>query len=188
MAIESGPKWRCRRAAQADRTGALQARHQRGFHPPALSARAGLSYGSDPPMSTSPGSRHIFVPTEAATDAGTPAELASEQFSAQRTPEARGVVVRLSGELDLGSASELERLLSEILAEPEAGHSEQHNDRVLLDLSGLDFMDSTGIKVLVAAKQLADAHGRQLAVCDPKPQVHRLLEVVGLLDRLMLDQ
>jgi anti-sigma B factor antagonist len=139
-------------------------------------------------MSTSPGSRHISVPTEAATEVRTAAESASVPFSVQRSDDARGVVVRPSGELDLGSASELEKLLAAILAEPAAEHPEQRPDRVLLDLSGLDFMDSTGIKVLVAAKQLADAQGRELTVCDPQPQVHRLLELVGLRDRLMADE
>jgi anti-sigma B factor antagonist len=67
-------------------------------------------------------------------------------------------------------------------AKPEPG------GRLLLDLAALSFMDSTGVSVLVQAKQSADANGWLIAVRAPTGQVRRLLELVGLLGRLEVEQ
>lgn len=91
-----------------------------------------------------------------------------------------GVILTLSGELDLSSAPELEQAMTE--GRPEPGR------RLLLDLAMLTFMDSTGVSVLVRAKQDADAHGWLIAVRSPTGQVRRLLELVGLLERLEVEE
>jgi anti-sigma B factor antagonist len=108
-----------------------------------------------------------------------PAELRSTEFSIEHSADVRGVVLALSGELDLSSAPELEQALTE--AKPEPGR------RLLLDLSQLSFMDSTGVSVLVRAKQDAGANGWLIAVRSPTGQVRRLLELVGLLERLEIE-
>lgn len=108
-----------------------------------------------------------------------PAELRSTEFSVEQSADVHGVVLALSGELDLSSAPELERAIGE--AKPESGR------RLLLDFSGLSFMDSTGVSVMVAAKHDADASGWLLAVRRPNGQVRRLLELVGLLERLEVE-
>jgi len=108
-----------------------------------------------------------------------PAELRSTEFSVEQSADARGAVLTLSGELDLSSAPELEQAISE--AKPDSGR------RLLFDLSTLGFMDSTGVSVLIAAKQDADAGGWLVAVRRPNGQVRRLLELVGLLERLEVE-
>jgi anti-anti-sigma factor len=113
-------------------------------------------------------------------DIGDPAELRSTEFSVEQRSDGGEMVLVLSGELDLSSAPELERALTEIGA--------QAGDRVVFDLSHLSFMDSTGVSVLVRAKQDADAGGRSIAVRQPTGQVRRLLELVGLLDRLEVEE
>jgi anti-sigma B factor antagonist len=105
-----------------------------------------------------------------------PAELRATDFAVEQRTEGADVVLTVSGELDLSSAPELERAL----AESGAGRAQ----RVVIDLAQLTFMDSTGVSVLVRAKQEADAAGRVLAVRHPNGQVRRLLELVGLLGRL----
>jgi anti-anti-sigma factor len=80
----------------------------------------------------------------------------------------------LSGALDLASAPELETCLSEILAD---GHA-----HVLVDLNQLDFVDSTGVNVLIRAKQKATMSGRQLVLRRPTAQLHSVFTVVGLAD------
>jgi anti-sigma B factor antagonist len=49
-----------------------------------------------------------------------------------------------------------------------------------LDMSGVDFMDSSGLRVLIEVHQRADAAGRQLIVCRPSTSVARLIEISGL--------
>jgi anti-anti-sigma factor len=109
-----------------------------------------------------------------------PAQLRSTEFTVQLENDPRGVVLTLGGELDLSSAPELERALQAAAAQTDA--------RILFDLTELSFMDSTGVSVLVRAKQDADAAGRVIALRAPNGQVRRLLELVGLLDRLDVEE
>jgi anti-sigma B factor antagonist len=80
------------------------------------------------------------------------------------------------GELDMNTAPELERSLDEALAEP--GIS------ILLDLSGCEFIDSTGIALIVRTWQRLDGgnspSGGRLALCCPGTQVERLLKITGV--------
>lgn len=78
------------------------------------------------------------------------------------------------GELDLSTAPELEGPLDETL----------ENDRgsLLIDLSDCEFIDSTGIALIVRAWQRLDSgnNGRALAICSQNDQVRRVLEITGL--------
>jgi anti-sigma B factor antagonist len=87
----------------------------------------------------------------------------------------RAISVR--GELDLNTAPELERPLEEALADPGAS--------ILIDLAGCDFIDSTGIAVIVRAWQRVDrgaANGGdgRLVLCCTSDQVQRLLKITGV--------
>jgi anti-anti-sigma factor len=66
--------------------------------------------------------------------------------------------------------------LQEALAHVTAEH-----DHVLINLESCDFIDSTGIAVIVKARQSLAEEGRQVVVCAPSDQVRRVLEVTGLL-------
>jgi anti-anti-sigma factor len=88
------------------------------------------------------------------------------------------VRVRLEGELDLATVPELKTILYEQLA---AG-----ND-VVLDLSTLEFIDSSGLQVIITSLRAADELPGTLAIHASMPsQVHRLLEIAGLLSSLPL--
>lgn len=63
--------------------------------------------------------------------------------------------VALHGELDLGSAGRLERALAE------------HPGPLVLDLRGLTFMDSTGVRILLEAADTARSENRFLEVLPP---------------------
>ena len=81
----------------------------------------------------------------------------------------------MRGELDLSTAPELEGPLEQALAGGERS--------VLIDLTECEFIDSTGIALIVRAWQRIDAgdgDGRQLAICSANDQVHRVLEISGL--------
>jgi len=92
-----------------------------------------------------------------------------------RVRDEHGVVLELSGELDLASAPEVERQLAEIEGEKP--------DRILVDLSGVSFMDSTGLAVMLRAQQTAETNGHQLCLRPGSPQVQRLFEITGALER-----
>jgi anti-anti-sigma factor len=82
----------------------------------------------------------------------------------------------LTGELDLASAPALGDRLARLGAEEEA---------VRLDLSRLEFIDSTGLHTLVRAIDGAQSNGWRLQI-DPTvtPQVRRLFEMVGFEHRI----
>lgn len=89
--------------------------------------------------------------------------------------EVTGVrVVAVRGELDLGTAPELEGPLEAALAGGEAS--------VLIDLTECEFIDSTGIAMLVRAWQQleGDEGAGQLAISNGNDQVQRVLEISGL--------
>ncbi len=85
----------------------------------------------------------------------------------------RTAVVGLSGELDLASASALEASLRQC---------EDGVQTILLDLRGLSFMDSSGLRVILAADSRARSRGGRLVLVPGRPGVQRVFEVT-LLDR-----
>jgi anti-sigma B factor antagonist len=84
----------------------------------------------------------------------------------------------VSGELDLASSPALQEELDRV-ATSEA-------QLLIIDLRALDFMDSTGLSVLVRAHQRAEEQGRELAMVKGPQQVQRLLSLTGVADRLTL--
>jgi anti-anti-sigma factor len=87
--------------------------------------------------------------------------------------------VRGRGELDVATASRLEAALDPLV---DSGAS-----LIVLDLSEVSFLDSSGLRTIVrTATALEDAGGR-LVIDGVSPAVSRVLEVTGLLERLRAD-
>ena len=90
------------------------------------------------------------------------------------TTDVDGVhVVAVQGELDLSTAPELEQALAPL----GSGHS------VVIDLAECEFIDSTGIALIVRTWQRIDGEdGKQsrFAICGANDQVRRVLEISGL--------
>lgn len=84
------------------------------------------------------------------------------------------LVLALHGELDLASAPLLEREL----LDAESGRP----GRIVVDLSGLRFVDSTGLHVLLRAHQRARENDHQLLLRRGPRAVHRVFEITGTLD------
>jgi anti-anti-sigma factor len=84
----------------------------------------------------------------------------------------------LSGELDISSAPTLEEALGRVEAD---GPS-----LLVIDLRGLEFMDSTGLRTLVSADQRARQAGRRLAIVRGPEAVDRIFNVTRLDERLEL--
>jgi len=96
-----------------------------------------------------------------------------EPFSVAIHEAAGRLVIAVRGELDLATAPQLEEALVPRL---------QDGGSVLLDLRPLEFMDSTGVRVIVAAHHAAQDGGGHLALarCAPDGPVARVLEISGL--------
>lgn len=80
--------------------------------------------------------------------------------------------VTVHGELDQGTAPELRGALGSAMGDASAS--------ILVDLSGCDFIDSTGLSLLVEAKRRLGEEERRFGVCCPDADVRRLLELTGI--------
>ena len=56
--------------------------------------------------------------------------------------------------------------------------------RVEIDLGEVDFIDGSGLSLLIDAERRARRSGRQLTIIDASKPVHRLIEITGTADRL----
>lgn len=95
-------------------------------------------------------------------------------FSVSSARHDEEVVVRVCGELDLTTAAEAEAHIREVEA---SGAT-----TVTLDLRELRFMDSTGLRIVLAADSRARREGRRLLVIPGPESVHRVFRI-ALLDR-----
>ena len=77
------------------------------------------------------------------------------------------------GEIDLYTVPKLQRELANLLAASDPV-------RLVVDLSGVDFCDSTGVNVLLAAHRQAREKGGDLELAAPRPAVRKILQVTGL--------
>ena len=99
-----------------------------------------------------------------------------EYFEIQEAYDGESLRLRLLGELDLASTPILKDRLARVRAEKRL---------VRLDLSGLEFIDSSGIHLLIAAFNVAREDGWQLETDSAlSPQVHSLFKLTGL-DRIV---
>ena len=85
------------------------------------------------------------------------------------------VILTLHGELDLVSSEQVNARLEELRA---AGRP------VLLDLDALDFMDSSGLRLVLNAAEASDASGWPFSVTRGPDQVQRLFESTCVTARL----
>ena len=83
--------------------------------------------------------------------------------------------LRPTGELDIGTAPKLESALLE---------GREPGDRVVLDLAGLEFIDSTGLRVIVHAVAAAANDGWELRLRQGGRAVRRVFEISGVADAL----
>jgi len=85
--------------------------------------------------------------------------------------------VRPTGELDLSGAAVLEAELERLAQEADLA-------TVVLDLRGLEFMDSSGLRLVVVADMRARDAGRRFALIRGDETVHRVFEITRMSDRL----
>lgn len=85
-------------------------------------------------------------------------------------------VLTLTGELDISSAGRVEKELTRA--------EERRPGALVLDLSQLDFMDSTGLRIVVSADARARERGSRFAVVRGPDAVQRIFRITRLDERL----
>ena len=113
------------------------------------------------------------VPAQENPDDGGARTIGTPTFSVHAVRRGNESFVELTGELDLLSAPQLREILVEIF-------DEDRPRRLVLDLSDLIYMDSTGLSVFVTAHKRASASGTEFCLTHPNASVRRLLQITAL--------
>jgi anti-anti-sigma factor len=82
------------------------------------------------------------------------------------------VRLRLDGEVDVSTAHLVEDALLPAL--------DLRCTRLIMDLADVEFMDSSGIRVLVVTRNALDERGAEMVIVDAKDHVRRVFELSGL--------
>ena len=86
-------------------------------------------------------------------------------------------LIALSGELDLSGAPALDQEIETVAERPDVR-------RVILDLRGLEFLDSSGLRVVALAERRLSGVGRSLVLVRGRENVQRVFEITRMVDRL----
>ncbi len=93
-----------------------------------------------------------------------------DQIAIEESTEEGRVVLDVSGEIDLATAPQFETRLGAV----NTGGS------VVVDLTNVTFIDSTGLRVLISAHEKATEHGGRLAIVATEGPVTKLLAITGV--------
>lgn len=88
------------------------------------------------------------------------------------------VVLVLAGELDPHTAPILRSCIDDALTDATTS--------LVLDVAGLQFIDSSGLRVIISAHKVMDDRGGHLVLRAPTPNTRRLLEITGLAEHVDL--
>jgi anti-sigma B factor antagonist len=86
-------------------------------------------------------------------------------------------LIALTGELDLSGAPALDHEIETLAVHPDVA-------RVILDLRGLAFLDSSGLRVVALAERRLSRNGRSLVLVRGRESVQRVFEITRLVERL----
>lgn len=78
-----------------------------------------------------------------------------------------------TGDLDMGTADQMKRTLSELI--------EKGQSKLVMDLTGVSYIDSSGLGALVAAMKQARAVGGNLKLCGLQEDVRSIFEMTRLI-------
>ncbi|WP_257351837.1 STAS domain-containing protein [Pseudalkalibacillus decolorationis] len=97
----------------------------------------------------------------------------------QKETEGNTDKLLINGEVDAYTAPKLKDTLISL--------TEQKGREVVVDLSGVQYMDSTGLGVFVGALKSSQQHGSSLKLTGMTERVHRLFDITGLTDVMNIE-
>lgn len=101
-------------------------------------------------------------------------EVGPAPLELERSSDGHGrVCLAVAGEVDISNLDRLHQTILAILAEPSVS-------TLTLDFQGLDFIDSSGVEIVMKAKQLADTSGVGLYLVNAHGKVLRVLSILGI--------
>ncbi|MBE8522699.1 STAS domain-containing protein [Amycolatopsis sp. H6(2020)] len=95
-------------------------------------------------------------------------------FSVATRTTGAGAVVTVEGELDVATAPRLRAGVAALVLRP--------GQRLVVDLAGVTFCDSSGISALIAARNVAEAAGAGVALAAVPARLSRTFGLIGLAD------
>ena len=98
--------------------------------------------------------------------------MESGYFSCVCDSESGSATVKLKGEIDHHSASVLRRDLDAIICR-------LRTKKLMLDLSGVDFMDSSGLGLIMGRYTLLDSFGGETLLLNPTERIRKILDLAG---------
>lgn len=98
-----------------------------------------------------------------------------------KTGETAGIsFVKVLGEVDVSCADELRTCISRVM--------EHEGKGILIDVADMPYIDSTGIGVLVGAAHRGAEAGTTVRVANPQRNVRRVLDMLGVVHELGIDE
>ena len=95
-----------------------------------------------------------------------------EEFDINEQGRAGSSVISVRGEVDIATATRFREFLEASI--------EGDPDAVVIDLTGVTFIDSTGLGVLIGARKRCDAAGHSLRLVVSEPRILKVFEITGL--------
>jgi anti-anti-sigma factor len=89
----------------------------------------------------------------------------------QTTTDDGVMTLTMSGRLDADTTDRFAEAFNRVV--------DQGNHRVILECAGVDYMNSVGLRALMAAAKRIATLGGRLVLCAPHPRVVKLLDVAG---------
>ncbi|GAB4464027.1 MAG: anti-sigma factor antagonist BldG [Armatimonadaceae bacterium] len=94
----------------------------------------------------------------------------------ERTIRERTVALDVTGEIDIATAPKLREAIE--------AQASQNQERILLNLEKVDYMDSTGLSAIIKGNSAVEETNGKLVLVAPKQRITRLLQITGLEERL----
>ena len=113
-------------------------------------------------------------PPEASFPAGSGGRDPAVELNVSSRSQGDHAIVIATGEIDLYTAPRLQSELAEVIANAAPA------SRIVVDMSGVEFCDSTGMNILLSCLRQVRERGGELELAAPRPAVMKILQVTAL--------
>jgi anti-sigma B factor antagonist len=107
-------------------------------------------------------------------------EVFNMNLEIKKEEHKEAIILLLEGEVDVYTAPKLKEELMPLV--------EKENHEVRIDLSHVEYMDSTGLGVIIGALKCSKSKQGQLKLCNATARLNRLFEITGLVEVMDIRQ